>query len=179
MCADVCGSPASHGMCTHRHPCPPFSSLLWIQVMQRRLWMSIVSKLQVIGAEPRVWFQTHFRTGTESKSFSNPIPIIGLKKLKLVLLHFSREILTYSWSCFSNLCSKEVVSAKFKCFKFCLKISCSTNKQDNKTANSATQEIELGEGLWSETSTNKLEGKKESLQLLLPCMARQLPSSNI
>jgi hypothetical protein len=31
----------------------------------------------------------------------NPIPILGLKKLKLVLLHFSREILTYSWFCFT------------------------------------------------------------------------------
>ncbi len=93
MCADVCGSPASHGMCTHRHPCPPFSSLLWIQAMQRGLRMSIVSKLQVIGAEPRVWFQTHLRTGTKSKSFLNPIPILGLKKLELVLLlHFSRDI---------------------------------------------------------------------------------------
>ncbi len=100
MCADVCGSPASHGMCTHRNPCLPFSSLLWIQAMQRRLWMSIVSKLQVIGAEPRVWFQTHLRTGTKSKSFLNPIPILGLKELKLVLLHFSMEILTYSWFLF-------------------------------------------------------------------------------
>jgi hypothetical protein len=35
-------------------------------------------------------------------------------------------------------------------------------KQDDKTANSSTQEIELGEGLSSETSQTRR--KKESLQ---------------
>ncbi len=135
MCADVCGSPASHGMCTHRHPCPPFSSLLWIQAMQRRLWMSIVSKLQVIGAKPRVWFQTHLRTGTKSKSFLNPIPILGLKKLKACSSSFFQGNLNLFMILFHvrflflpNCVQKRLWVPKFKCFKRCLKISCSRNK---------------------------------------------------
>ncbi len=77
-------------------------------------------------------------------------------KFKLIHDFVSRSFLVSS-----KLCSKEVVGSQVQMLQalfenFMLK------KQDNKTANSATQEIELGEGLSSETS--KTRRKKESLQ---------------
>jgi hypothetical protein len=46
----------------------------------------------------------------------------------------------------SNLCSKEVAKSQVQMLQVLFE-NFMLNKQDNKTANSATQEIELGEGL--------------------------------